>query len=296
MTPSTEHTSSQPTGVHLPSGGGFSHSTYAVADRTDRMERPDGGGRLIINADDWGRDRETTDRIAECVNLGTVSSASGMVLMEDSERAAELALESNIDVGLHLNFTTPFSSQACPAWLVERQYELSEYLRRHPFRRVFYHPRLARAFEDLVAAQLDEFRRLYHRAPDRLDGHHHMHLCANVLFGGLLPNGTMVRRNFSFLPGEKSLMNRLYRKSMDRVLARKHRVVDLFFSLPPLQPASRLQRIFSLASHFVIEIETHPINPEEYRYLTQGEILSQTRDVPISARFDSSYAPCRVKI
>jgi hypothetical protein len=218
-----------------------------------------------------------------------------MVFMEDSERAAEIALEYNVDVGLHLNFTTPFQSPGCPAWLVERQYELSEYLKRHPFARVFYHPRLARSFEDIVAAQLDEFRRLYHRAPERLDGHHHMHLCANVLFGGLLPNGTIVRRNFSFLPGEKSLMNRLYRKAMDSVLARKHRVVDLFFSLPPLEPACRLQRMFSLASHFVIEVETHPINPDEYRYLTEGEIYSQTRDVPIASRFDFSSTPCAAK-
>src|ERR1700758_5164513 len=46
-------------------------------------------GILIINADDWGRDHETTQRILECTLRGTVSSASAMVFMEDSERAAE---------------------------------------------------------------------------------------------------------------------------------------------------------------------------------------------------------------
>jgi chitin disaccharide deacetylase len=271
--------------IHSPDVALRSASSNTWASLVDETSGREGGGLLILNADDWGRNQETTDRIFECVNLGVVSSTSAMMFMEDSERAAKIAVQSGIDAGLHLNFTTPFSSPGCPAWLVERQYELSEYLRRHPFARVLYHPGLARSFEDLVAAQLDEFRRLYHRAPERLDGHHHMHLCANVIFGGLLPNGTVVRRNFSFLPGEKSLLNRLYRKSMDRILARKHCVVDLFFSLPPLEPVSRLQRIFSLASHFVIEVETHPINPDEYRFLTQGEILRHVGDTVIAPRF-----------
>src|SRR4029077_20103780 len=63
-------------------------------------------GVLIINADDWGRSQETTDRIAECVAHGAVSSVSAMVFMEDSERSAVIARERGIDAGLHLNFTT----------------------------------------------------------------------------------------------------------------------------------------------------------------------------------------------
>src|SRR5438445_7602395 len=65
-------------------------------------------GVLIINADDWGRECETTDRILDCICCGAVSSVSGMVFMEDSERAACIAREKGVDVGLHLNFTTPF--------------------------------------------------------------------------------------------------------------------------------------------------------------------------------------------
>src|SRR6266436_2569517 len=75
-------------------------------------------GRLILNADDWGRDRDTTERTLECILRGAVSSASAMVLMEDSERASVLAREHGIDAGLHLNFTTPFSAANCPARLV----------------------------------------------------------------------------------------------------------------------------------------------------------------------------------
>jgi hypothetical protein len=42
-----------------------------------------------------------------------------------------------------------------------------------------------------------------------------MHLCANVLWQGLLPAGTLVRRNFSFHPGEKSRWNEVETHPVD---------------------------------------------------------------------------------
>lgn len=196
-----------------------------------------------------------------------------------------MARESGIDAGLHLNFTTPFSAPGCPEGLLERQCGVASYLRRHAFARVIFNPWLVQSFKYLVAAQIDEFRRLYGSEPERLDGHHHGHLCANVLLAGLLPSGTFVRRNFSFQRGEKSFGNRLYRQAVDRVLARRHRLADFFFSLPPLEPPSRLKRIFSLARQFVVEVETHPINPEEYQFLAGGEIFRWVGDWPIASRF-----------
>ena len=148
------------------------------------------------------------------------------------------ARESGIDAGLHLNFTTPFSASICPPELLERQHEVARYLRWHRFAQTVFHPGLTKSFQYVVATQLDEFRRLYGAEPERFDGHHHAHLCANVLIQGLLPRGSLVRRNFSFQPGAKSFFNRLYRQVVDRMLARRHRVVDFFFSLAPVEPAS----------------------------------------------------------
>jgi len=244
-------------------------------------------GSLIINADDWGRDRNTTDRIRECVVRGTVSSVSAMVFMADSDRAAGQALEQGVDAGLHLNFTTPFSAPRCASALVQCQQDLAKCLLGSRLAPAVFHPSLIRSFEYAVAAQVDEFRRLYGTDPKRLDGHHHMHLCANVLWGRLLPTGTIVRRNFSFRPGEKSVANRLYRGLVDRMLARRHQLVDFLFSLVPLEPAHRLDRMASLARRYVVELETHPVNPEEYRFLTGGEILRQLGELPIEARFMS---------
>lgn len=236
---------------------------------------------LIINADDWGRDSNTTERTLDCVRRGGVSSVSAMVFMEDSERAAIMAREHAIDAGLHLNLTTPFSAGNCPPKLIECQQKLARYLHRHRLAQVVFHPGLIHAFEYVVAVQLDEFCRLYGAEVDRLDGHHHMHLCANVLLQGLLPPNTMVRRNFSFEAGEKSLWNRLYRRLVDRMLARHHRVTDYFFSLAPLQPDGRLQRIFSLSHEYVIEVEVHPVNRDEYQFLTEGGIGRMAGDIKI---------------
>lgn len=244
-------------------------------------------GILIINADDWGCDHRTTDMIADCVENRAVSSVSAMVFMKDSERAAALARQHGINAGLHLNFTTPFSSVMCPSRLAEQQRGITAFLRSHRFAQVVFHPGLARAFAYVVAAQIDEFRRLYGHDISRVDGHHHMHLCANVLLQHLLPPHVSVRRSVSLGPGEKGRCNRLYRRWVDKRLRRDgHRLTDFFFSISPMKPA-RLDGIFSLARRFTVELETHPVQADEYRFL-MGEMRQRAGDVRIPA---SSVVP-----
>ena len=250
----------------------------------DAIPNPTAGGWVVINADDWGRDRVTTDRILDCALAGTLSSASAMVFMDDSERAAVLAREHKLDTGLHLNFTTPFSAADCPAHLLKCQQRVATYLTRHRLARVLFHPGLTKAFRYLVTKQVDEFRRLYGRDPDRIDGHHHMHLCTNVLASGLLPQGVIVRRNFSFERGEKSAWNRLYRGRVDKFLARRNRVTDLFFALPPLE-SGRLTRIFGLGRRFSVEIETHPAVQAEYDFMMSGQLAAKLNDFRIARTF-----------
>ena len=212
---------------------------------------------------------------------------SAMVFMEDSERAASIVRESEADAGLHLNFTAPFTSGNCPTPLLERQQQIAKYLQRHRFAQALFHPGLVSSFEYVVSAQLEEFERIYGTTPQRFDGHHHMHLCANMLMAGLLPAGSIVRRSFSFRNGEKGMGNRVYRQVVDRILARKHRVVDFFGSLSPVNPTERLQRIFSLARHSVVELEAHPTNQEEYQFLMEGELFNQIGTTRLAPRFAS---------
>jgi len=244
-------------------------------------------GRLIMNADDWGRDAHTTQCILDCVRRGTVTAVSAMVFMEDSDRAAALALEHRIDAGLHLNFTAPFTTRARVAALGEHQNRIVHYLRRHRFAQLLFNPALASSFDYVMASQLDEYRRLYGADPARLDGHHHMHLCANVLLQGLLPSGRIVRRNFTFQEHEKSLVNRTYRRLVDAALSRRQRIVDFLFTLAPLDATGRLKRIFGLAREHVVEVETHPVQPEEYRFLERGELFGWTAGL----RLEPASAP-----
>jgi chitin disaccharide deacetylase len=262
---------------HILSGEISAH--HAGAERA-----PSCPGLLIVNADDWGRDGQTTDRILECALHGSVSSASAMVFMEDSERAAALAREHGVDCGLHLNFTARFSAH-CPRNLSEHQQRLIRYLRGNRLAQVFFHPGLVKSFEYVVGAQLEEFERLFGASPRRVDGHHHMHLCANLLRRDLLPLGVIARRSFSFGRGEKSWLNRIYRRSIDRRLARRHRLTDYFFSLPPLEPA-RLKGIFQLAQESVVEVETHPVVADEHRFLTGGEFERMTKDLRLAKRYE----------
>ena len=242
------------------------------------------GALVIVNADDWGRDVPTTDRSLDCLLRGAVSSTSAMVFMEDSERAADLALRHAIDTGLHLNFTMPFSAPACASRLMEHQGRLARFLRSHRLAPMVNHPGLAASFDYVVKAQLEEYERLYGVAASRVDGHHHMHLCANVVAGRLVPSGTVVRRNLTFGPGEKGYLNRLYRRRQDRQLARRHRMTDYFFDLQPLQPTLRFQKIFELAVRFNVEIETHPIRNDEYRFLVNNE-LARCGEVEIAGGY-----------
>jgi YdjC-like protein len=254
------------------------------------MRGPEPPGRagyscLIVNADDWGRDIETTERTLDCLLQRSVSSVSAMVFMEDSERAAEIARDRDIDAGLHLNLTTPFSGAGISRSLREQHRRICRYLGSHRLAQVIFHPGLAGVFRSIVAAQLAEFRRLYGREPSRIDGHHHMHLCSNVLLAGLLPPGTIVRRNFSFEAGEKSFFNRTYRGLVDGALARRHSLSDFFFSLAPLNPPRRLEKIFSLAKTSVVEVETHPVNADEYRFLTGGGMLRYIGELEVAPRY-----------
>jgi hypothetical protein len=242
-----------------------------------------GVGALIINADDWGKDRRTTDRALECFQFGAVSAVSAMVFMEDSERAASVAREYGIDSGLHLNLTTSFTGSGCSFRLRECQQKISRYLLRHRLAQTMFHPGLTNEFEYVVKVQLDEFDRLYGTPLIRLDGHHHMHLCANVILQRLLPLDSIVRRNFSFVNGEKSFLNRGYRWCIDRMLKRRHRLADYFFSLPPLQPETRLRKIAMLAQDWVVEIETHPVNQNEHQFLTKGGVARLAEGVRIAS-------------
>ena len=98
-----------------------------------------------------------------------------------------------------------------------------------------------------------------------------MHLCANVLLSNTIPAGAKLRRNFSFWPGEKSMLNRTYRWLVDRWLARRYCLADYFFDLTQCIEEKKLDRVAALAKSSNVELMTHPIVNEEEEYLMSDE-------------------------
>lgn len=226
---------------------------------------------LIINADDWGGWRTATDCTLACYEAGGITSASAMVFMDDSERAARIAADTSLDVGLHLNFNQPFTGPRCPTSLLRTHEKVRRFLRINKYAQLIYHPWLCSEFRQLFEAQQEEFKRLYGRAPSHYDGHQHMHLCMNSLLGEIIPVGAKVRRSFSFWPGEKSSVNRAYRHWVDGRLKTRHLVTDYFFSLAQCLQYGRIPRVLELAGDFVVELMTHSERLEEQRFLASDQ-------------------------
>lgn len=236
---------------------------------------------LIINADDWGRSRAETDAALRCYQGGRITSVSAMVFMADSERAAELAKENELDVGLHLNFTERFTGDRIAATLANHHDRIVRFLMRNRYSQVLYNPFLRKEFSYSYEAQAEEFMRLFGKPPSHFDGHHHMHLCANLLVDKVLPKGAKVRRNFSFWPAEKSFLNRSYRKLVDRWLSRRYRLVDYFFDLTQTIQGRKLDRVARLAATGDVELMTHPVVAMELEFLKSDEFEAVLRQLRV---------------
>jgi chitin disaccharide deacetylase len=236
---------------------------------------------LIVNADDWGRSKAATDTALACFQRGRISSTSAMVFMMDSARGAKLANDVGIDVGLHINFSEAFSGSGVPEELRQSHDRIRRFLKANKYALLFYHPFLRQEFAAVFQAQANEFLRLFGKAPSHMDGHQHMHLCSNMLFQGLIPEGVRVRRSFSFGPGQKSIANRLYRSWVDRLLRMKHHTTDFFFALSQHLPVARLRSVAELARQHSVELMTHPQVSREYDCLMSDEYADVIADVPL---------------
>src|SRR5262245_10864004 len=194
-----------------------------------------------------------------------------MMFMSDTERSAELALEFGLDVGLHLNFTEQFSGKNTSTLLNNYHKNISNFLLKSKYSFIIYSFHLRRHFNYIYERQYDEYLRLYKKIPNHIDGHHHMHLCANVIFDRMIPKGIRVRKNFSFFPREKNLLNMCYRKIIDFWLRRRYICTDYFFSLSPINQPGRLQIIIQYSKKSCVEIMVHPGNTKEFSYLMSEE-------------------------
>jgi chitin disaccharide deacetylase len=236
---------------------------------------------LIVSADDWGRNRVATNRIRECFERGSLRATGGMVFMDDSERAAEIARSTAIDVGLHVNLSEEFTGRPVPPSVRAAQDRVRRFLKRSKYSLLLYNPLLRADFSTLFRAQWDAFVSLYGRAPSHIDGHQHLHLCTNMLVQRILPRGMKVRRSFTFQSGQKNPLNRAYRAWVDRVLARRHTTTDFFFATSQHLSVERLRPIFALSATSSVELMVHPEVPAEYDLLMSDRYAAALASVQL---------------
>jgi predicted glycoside hydrolase/deacetylase ChbG (UPF0249 family) len=224
---------------------------------------------LIVNADDFGIDAGTTDAILHCYSTGGISSTSAMVWMADSKRASKLADEVGIPVGLHLNLTQSLVDPSVPAAIRARQAGLASHF--GSLARWAFNPALQRRVERAIGDQLDQFHALYGKAPTHIDGHQHVQVSPNVLAARTLPQGTKVRRGFTYFHGEKSLPNRMVRRGLNAVLARRFKSPLYFFCIRTLHPelgGTGMSWKLALAQRVPVEVMCHPGREDERKLMT----------------------------
>jgi predicted glycoside hydrolase/deacetylase ChbG (UPF0249 family) len=232
-------------------------------------------GLLIINADDLGGRRPATDAALEAHAAGGITSATAMVHMPDSARAAELALEQELPVGLHLNLTQAFEADDVPPGVRERQRRvvahftpLSRARRLMPVAA----PALRQAVRDTIADQLAAFRELYGGEPTHLDSHNHAHTALVVL---------------RELPTELPL--RLTRTRRGSLLRRRFATTDEFHPIHHVAAelgGTGAAPLAARARTRTIEVMTHPAEAGELDVLRGDAWQAALAEAPLGSYAD----------
>ena len=243
---------------------------------------------LIVNADDWGLRPEVTDAILECRRAGAVTCASAMVHMEDSARAASLAAEHGLPLGLHLNLTTPFTASDVPAERRSRQQRAVSYFAGPRLRRFVLDP-LARGLAGAcVADQLDAFGETFGHPALHADGHQHVQVCPTVLSTRSLGRVKSLRRAHDFAAGRSSPAKRAYRGAINAVVRRRFRSAR-FVSLRDLHPdlgGAGLESALRSAAREDVEVMVHPAWEDERRVLLSADWRQALRRLPTGSHAD----------
>jgi chitin disaccharide deacetylase len=243
---------------------------------------------LIVNADDFGHDREATDLTIACFGAGQISSATTMVHMADSTHAAELGLEHTLPTGLHLNFTEPFNAAEVPAAVRERQLQACRIfgdggLR---LRSWTYDPRISDQVEDAIRDQLDQFRTLFGREPTHVDGHNHVQVCPNIARAKAL-SGFKMRNALWSWPSARTAMGAA-RALRRELTARRFLTTRYFLDIAELHNLSQadLTARLGLADKASVEVMAHPRFGHELEVLRDPAWAEALTGLPLGSYWD----------
>jgi predicted glycoside hydrolase/deacetylase ChbG (UPF0249 family) len=220
---------------------------------------------LIVNADDFGANERTSDPVVELFGERVLSSTSALVRMRDTARAASLAGEHGIPVGLHLNLTLPFAEESIPRPARERQRRLTEIFGSESWRGGGREGPPSQLLADVIDDQLECFREIFGE-PTHLDGHHHVHTHPAVLEH--LPAELPIRPILTVpsRAGERRSMR-------ERRLHRRFQGPELCFALEDVHPSLGGAGLAALehARRQPLEVMTHPRQEREREALLSAD-------------------------
>ena len=136
--------------------------------------------KLIVNADDFGFNKEITDGIIRCHQQGCVTSTTLMANMLAADYAADRSKNhTNLSVGVHLNLTIgmPSSNPQDISSLIDSNGKFFNY---QMFRQRLVSGKIKKKhIENEFAAQIERTTKLG-ISPTHLDSHHNIHVFPKV--------------------------------------------------------------------------------------------------------------------
>jgi predicted glycoside hydrolase/deacetylase ChbG (UPF0249 family) len=238
---------------------------------------------LIVNSDDFGASVSATDSAVGAFDEGLITSASAMVWMRDSARAARLAREREMPVGLHLNLTLPFRDRSVPDAARALQAALANEFDPGSWNRVDERAGdVDERIGEAIRHQLEAFTELFGANPSHIDGHHHIHVHPAV--ASSLPRQLPIR---PVLHTPAELRRR--GNARDRALRRRFRCADGCVSFQHVHPAfegSWGLRTLGYARRHVLEVMVHPQFDAERAALHSREWFDALSVVQVGSYLD----------
>lgn len=228
-------------------------------------------GLLIVNADDWGASTEATDATLAAFEAGAITSATAMMHMGDTGRAAQIGRERELALGLHLNLTQAFEDPGTPAGVAEVQARVVNAFATRRNRRFRIDPGTLWTIWRTLNDQLEAFRDLYGHEPTHLDGHNHAHL--NPMALSVIPMGMKVRTAHTSTVPTRPATEAL-RALRHGFIARWFGTTAAFYSIRRIHPAlggHGLDEVLERARAEPVEIMTHPAWEDELEILLSDE-------------------------
>lgn len=128
--------------------------------------------RLIINADDCNLTPGVTRGILKSHDEGILTSTTFLInLPVDDKTVRELKKRPNLGVGIHLNIT--LGRPVTAAWKIPSLLKTGGIFNR-PLDYLKKLPSLKEVVSEYTA-QIRQFEKYFHKLPDHLDTHHHLH-------------------------------------------------------------------------------------------------------------------------